>query len=177
MPIDETELASLLQDYVPRSEYDAALDAIEQATREADEHRTAAEQHTGRLSELEKKVRGRNYRDAFDRLRKEHKVRDEVADDVFRLLGIEQDADEPDEKVMRRGLEDFLKDRKHYTAEGTPRPKEIPAGEGAARGRSVAPGEPEMRVTRAQLADAGYMRQNQKMIGEATRAGLLVIDD
>lgn len=188
MPADDgggADLATVLQDYVPRSEYEAALDAINAAYAERDEAVKGREADSARLKDLETKHRSRAYRDAYDKVRKDDsrthlRVKDEFADDVFRLLELQQDQDEPDSGKIASALEAFLKqgDRsKSYLQTDPPKKTVLEPGEGSARGRSVAPGEPELRVTRQQLNDAMYMRDNQSRIAQATRAGLLVIDD
>jgi len=169
------ELAAILQDYVPRGDYETALQAIEDAVTERDEFRAEIEELRPRAQELEKKHRARSYRDAFEKVRK-GKVRDDLADDAFRLLELAQDADEPDEGAIGKALDGFLKDRKHYSPEST-KPREIPAGEGHSRGSHTRPGEPEMRVKRTELANALWMRENQGRVAQAQKAGLLVIDD
>jgi hypothetical protein len=178
---DETssaaDIATILKDYVPRSDYEAALEALQTATEETETARTEAGKHTERMSELEKKVRGRSYRDAFEKLRKDARVKDEFAQDAFDLLKLEQDKDDPDEKAMKSALNDFLKERKHFVSEEGVKPKVIPAGEGSSRGKSVAPGTPEFRVSYQQRNDALWMRENQESMRQAHRAGVLVLDD
>jgi hypothetical protein len=170
------DIAQVLQGYVPIDEYNATLDALQAAIEERDSARTEGTKHSGRIKDLEGKVRGRAYRDAYDKVRKEHKVGDKFADDVYKLLGIEPDSDEPDEKAIGKALGEFVKDRPQYL-DTQSAPKSLPAGEGATRGRGGSPGEPEFRVGRRQLGDAGWMRDNQGRMLEAKRAGLLVIDD
>jgi hypothetical protein len=174
---NNAELATILQDYVPRADYEAALDGLNQAISERDEHRAAAEKHTGRLGELEKKLRGKTWREAYSKIAKDLKVDAKFEDDVYDLLKLDPDADEPDEKGLRRTLEKFLDGKKHFQAAEAPAPKQIPAGEGFGRGRSVAPGEPELRVSREQRNSAIWMRDNQSRMLEAKRAGVLVLDD
>jgi hypothetical protein len=174
---DTSELAALLQDYVPRSDYEAALEAVDGAVREREEHRAAADKHTGRLAELEKKLRGRTWRDKFRELAK-GKVKADHEDDVYELLKLQEDADEPDAKALGKQLDDFLEKRGAYkAAKADGRSKEIPAGEGSGRGRSVAPGQPEFRVTPKERGDALWMRENQARFNQAAKDGTLVMDD
>jgi hypothetical protein len=182
MAADNADLAAILADYVPRGEYEEALAALDETVRERDELRAGSEATTKRLEELQKKYRTRSFKDAYEKVRRSLKVKDESADDVFELLKLEQDKDDPDEGLIRSNLEAFLEDRKHYLAqEESPRDRQrreaIPAGEGATRGASTRPGEPEMRVTRQQLGNALWMRDNQDRLLEAKRAGTLVIDE
>lgn len=172
------DMADILKDYVGLDEYNATLDALNEAIEERDKLRADGEKHSGRVKELEGKVRGRSYRDAYDKARKELRIKDEFADDVFKLADLKMDADEPDEGAIRKTLEAFVKDRRHYLdTEERPAKKALSAGEGASRGQSGRPGEPEFRVTNAQLKDAGWMRDNQGKMLEAKRAGLLVLED
>lgn len=178
MPEDSSiDIAALLADYVPKADYEAALEAINEAIAERDAARGDAEKHTTRLQDLEKTLRGRTWRDAFDKIADEAKVKKSMRGDVFDLLKLAADNDQADEPGIKTALQAFLKDRPDYVDSAPPRPTTLPAGEGSLRGRSVAPGEPELRVTRQQLNDAVYMRDNQSRISAATRAGLLVIDD
>jgi len=181
MPPESTggaDIAALLQDYVPRAEYEAALSAIESAVSERDEAITQRDQHTTRLKDLESKVRGRSYRDAFEKLRKDAKVRDDFADHVFKLLELPQDRDEPDERDIRSKLDAFLKDNKAYVGPAEPeKPRTLERGEGSTRGKPGAPGEPEFRVRRSELNSARWMRDHQDAVHKATQAGLLIIDE
>lgn len=181
MPQSEAaDVAALLTDYVPRAEYEAALDAISQASRETEEFRTQDTQRSSRLKELEGKVRGRAYRDAFEKARKEdgRKVKDEFADAVFKLLDLKQDADEPNDRDLRNALDGFLKDNKGFVDDGKSSTRQpLEPGEGAVRGKSIAPGEPQLRVKMSELNNASFMRQNQAAVHAASKAGLLVIDD
>ena len=179
---EQADIAAILADYVPRADYEEALAALTELEEDRNTHRTAADDRGKRLEDLEKKYRGRSYRDAFEKVRKAAKVKDEMADDAFRLLGLEQDEDDPDEAKISRALDAFLKERKHYiTPEESPRDarrrEQLEAGEGATRGASGRPGDPEMRVSYKQLNDASWMRDNQGRMLEAQRAGLLRIDD
>lgn len=173
------ELATILQDYVSRSDYSDALEAVEAAIAERDEARSAATKHTDRLAQLEKMVRGRAWRDAFETARKDAKVKDDVADDVYRLLGLAEDDDEPDSKQIGKSLAEFLKTRGHYVASDKPgdgKPARIPAGEGSDRGRSGSPGDPEFHVSKQQRNDALWMRDNQSKMNTAAKAGLLRLE-
>ena len=85
---------------------------------------------------------------------------------------------------MTKAIDAFLDKKTSYKHAAEPeaekakeRPKEIPRGEGGARGRSVAPGEPEFRVSSKERNDALWMRDNQKKFQAASSAGLLVFDD
>ncbi len=171
------DIAAILADYVPKADYDAALEALQSANDEGTTHRTTAEKSTARIAELEKTVRGRSYRDAFTKLAKDAKLKKEMTDDAFDLLKITQDKDEPDEKAMKAALDDFIKDRKHYVQEEETKKKTIAAGEGSTRGRSTSPGDPEFHVSPKELSDANWMRQNQGKMQEADKAGLLVLSD
>ncbi len=173
------DIATLLADYVPKADYEAALEALQAATDAAETQGTAAETHAARVAELEKTVRGRTYRDTFNKLAKEAKLKDELADDAWELLKVAQDKDEPDEKAMKAALSEFLKapNRKSYVNEDEPRKKTIPAGEGSARGRSTSPGDPEFHVSPKDLNNASWMLLNQGKMREADMAGLLVLDD
>jgi hypothetical protein len=171
------DIAELLKDYIPRAEYEATLEALDATVKERDEHRTAAEKHGGRAAELEKKVRARSARDAFDKVADKLKIDGKFKDDVFRLADVPTDADEPDAGAIEKHLSAFLKEKPHFLAPEPTKPKTIPAGEGHSRGPSVRPGEPELRVRRTDLGNALYMRDNQKRIAEAQKAGVLVIDD
>jgi hypothetical protein len=177
MALDNESLASILADYVPKAEYESTLEALNALAEERDELAAERTKSAGRVSELEKAVRSRSYKDSYDRMAKELKIKDEFKDDVYRLAGVEEDADEPDEKGLRRHFEKFLESKKHYTQQEPERPKSIPAGEGHGRGRSVSPGEPEFRVTRAQRNDASWMRQNQAAFQAASKAGAVIFDD
>lgn len=179
---EDSYLPQLLKDYIPRGDYEEALAALEEIAAERDQLRTDHEAVSKRAKELETKHRDRTYRDAFEKVRKDMKVKDSLADDAFRLLDIERDKDEPDEGRIKGALEKFLKDRKDYLQqEETPRERarkaEIPAGEGAARGSAGRPGEPEMVVSRKQLADALWMRDNQHKVLAAQKAGNFRLED
>lgn len=181
MSTEHADLAAILQDYVPRGDYEEALHTLEEVIGERDRLRTDHEGSTKRLQDLEKKFRHRSYRDAFEKARKDRKVRDDLADDVFELLKLEQDSDDPDEKAIGKALDEFLKTRKSYLQqEESPRERQrqsIPSGEGAARGKSVSPGEADFVATRSQLADALWMRQNQNRVAQAQAEGRFRIDD
>lgn len=172
-----SDIAAILADYIPRAEHEQLLDSLNQVLEERDTHKAAAEQHTARLAELEKTVRGRTYRDAFNKLAKDAKVKDEHADDVFELLKLEQDADEPDEKAIGKQLSKFLESRKHLIESAEEKPKKIPAGEGSERGRSTALTEPEFRVSQRESNDAVWMRRNGDAFRQAAKAGTLVLDE
>ncbi len=171
------DIAAILADYVPKADYEAALDALKSATDEGGTHKTTSEKHAARVAELEKTVRGRTYRDTFNKLAKEAKLKDDLADDAYKLLGLTEDKDEPDEKAIAASLKEFLKDRKHYVDEADPKKKTIPAGEGSTRGRSTSPGDPEFHVTQRELNDATWMRHNQSKLQEAEKAGLFRLQD
>lgn len=174
---NSADIAAILRDYVPRSDYEAALEAIEAAITERDEAHAAASKHTERLTTLEKAHRNRTWRDTYSKIADELKVNPDFKDDVYDLLRLEPDADEPDPRTLRKTVEDFLGKRPgKYTAEKAA-PKRLEAGEGATRGASVRPGEPEFRVTREQRTSAVWMRENQGKMLEAQRAGALVLED
>jgi hypothetical protein len=175
--VDVADMAAVLRDYVPRADYEGALEALNAAIGERDEHRTAAEKHTGRVTELEKKLRGKAAREAFERAADKLKIDPKFRDDAFRLAEVPADADEPDMGAVEQHVSRFLKDRPHLIQQEPAKPKTIPAGEGSERGRSTAPGEPELRVTRQQMGDAVFMRANQGRVAAAAKAGLLTVDD
>ena len=170
------EIAGILKDYVSLDEYNATLDALNEAIQERDRLRGESEKTSGRVKDLESRVRGRAYRDAYDKVRKDLKIKDEFADDVFKLADLEQDADEPDEKAIRQALDGFVKDRKHYL-DTEDKKRTLPAGEGGSRGKSTGPGDPDFWVSYKQLNDLAWMRENQGRMLEAKRAGTLVIDE
>jgi hypothetical protein len=172
-----SEIAEILKDYVPRADYDRALEALDEVTRERDTHSTELEKHRGRVGDLEKTVRGRAAKDAFAKVVDKLKIDQRFADHVFELAKVPADADEPDAAALENHVGAWLKQNPAFVRTETAKPTTIPAGEGHDRGRSVRPGEPELRVSRAQLKDAVWMRENQQRVGEAQKAGLFVLED
>jgi tetratricopeptide (TPR) repeat protein len=171
---ESADIAAILADYVPKADYEAALDALSEATTTRDAHKGDIDKHLGRLTELEKKLRTKAAREAFEKAAEKLKIDPKFKDDIFELAKIPADSDEPDLGAIERHVSKFLEAKPQYAQS---RPTKIEAGEGFERGRSVQPGEPEFRVTRKQLGDAVYMRENQSKVAAAAKAGLLVTDD
>lgn len=176
----DNELAAILADYVPRSDYEEAIQAL---TELDDTHKTTSKEledlrgtHTTaakRLEELEAKTRGRAYQDTFREVSK-GKVKEGMEDDVYQLLGIKHDADEPDPKAMEAALKAFLEKKPAYLA-GEPAKKKLATGEERSRGSYAQPEEGTFSVTRAQMKDGAWTRQNGAKVAAASEAGLLQI--
>ena|ERR1017187_1369004 len=171
-----SEIASLLADYVPKADYEATLDALNTALTERDTLKTGHDAHAKRVGELEGKVRSRAARDAYDKVADKLKINPDYKDDVFALAKIQMDGDEPDVKAMEKHLSTFLGDNKRF-AIAEDKPKKIAAGEGSGRGSSGSPTEATMKVSRSQLANAVWKRENQQAVAKARQAGLLEIEE
>jgi len=171
------DIAALLQDYVPRADYESTLEALESTVKERDTHKADLEKVTGRSAEIEKKLRGKAAREAYGKAAEKLKVDPKFRDDLFDIAKVPADADEPDQTAIEKHLAAFLKEKPAYITPEPSKPKTIPVGEGSGRGQSVRPGEPELRVKRSELANAMFMRDNQAKIREAQKAGVFVIDD
>ena len=122
----DSELAEILKNYVPRSEYDSVLDAFNELDGEHTKLKSQLEssskhgdpaKHLERIKELEGKVRSRSHRDQFDKLAKELRIKPEFAEDIFDLAKFDMSKDEPDAKAMGKHLKDWLEakeSRKNY---------------------------------------------------------------
>jgi hypothetical protein len=86
------------------------------------------------------------------------------------------DGDEADVKAMEKHLSTFLGDNKRF-AIAEDKPKKIAAGEGSGRGSSGSPTETTMKVSRSQLANAVWKKENQQAVAKARQAGLLEIEE
>ena len=171
------ELATILQDYIPRAEYEQALDALNTLESERNTHRDELAKYKPRAEQLERKLRERSARDAFNAVADKLKIDPKFRDDVFQLGKFEVEGDEPDVKAMEKHFATFMDGKDHYKQTDAPKPKTIPAGEGAQRGQSTSPGVPRYQATRQQMRDAVWMRDHQKEVTEARRAGVFELID
>lgn len=127
-------------------------------------------------------LRGDRHKAAFERAAAKAGVKPDAVGDLYSLLGLTADADEPDEKSIAKALEKGLETRpwaKAETKADEPKetkeaPKKLAPGEGANRGQSgSAPGT--LTVSKADLGDWEYMQKNQAAVSAAAAAGTLVI--
>lgn len=158
--------------------YDAALQEIDAANKEREEHgkfKSAAEKSAARLAELEAKVRTRAHRDAVEKLFDEAKVKKDLRDDLFRLADWKAETDEPDEKALKKHFAEVLERRPwaiDQEATGEPKQrKRLETDEPAGRGAQVQDKIGKFRVTRSQIRDPQWMRRNQDAYAAAARAG------
>lgn len=126
---------------------------------------------------LQAKLRGVTHRTAFEKLAAKAGVKPDAVGDLYSLLGLTADADEPDEKAIAKALEKGLESRpwakaetKAETTETTKEaPKKLAPGEGANRGQSgSAPGT--LTVARSDIGDPEYMRIHGAAIAAAGSA-------
>jgi hypothetical protein len=179
-PSGAAELAGILQGYVPRADYEAALESLNQTISERDKHKGDHETAGKRLAELEGKLRALSARKAFDQAADKLKIDPRFRDAAFKLAELPADADEPDQAAVEKHLAAYLKEGgKDFLLppDAGKERKTLPRDEQGSRGSSVKPNEPDFRVSNKNLRDAMWMRNNQKQLSEATKAGLLVIED
>jgi hypothetical protein len=189
-----TDVASVLKDYVPRSEHGEALDAVNQLTAENTKLKAALEKigdpkkMTDRLAELEGKVRDRNYRDAYKGLVEDLKINPEFADEVFELAKLTIDADEPDLKAMKGVLKDFLELKPKFKLAENDAPADAdqvvtdkakpaakPRLQTAEEGRGSQLNAPnKLRYRGSDLSDPAWMAKNASAYAEHAAAGTLV---
>jgi hypothetical protein len=175
------EIGAMLENYVPRGEYESVLEALNAATEERDTHRTAAETHSGRLKELETKLRGKAAREAYDKAAEKLKINPKFREHAFKLAEIPANADEPDAAAIEAHVQKWLTANPDFVeqAPAAPeRPKTLERNEfDSGRGRSVSPGSQRFQVTRKEMADAVWQRQHGADFNAASKAGLLDILD
>lgn len=180
-----------LKDYVHISQYeqlqasyDAALDEIEAANKEREEHgkfKASAEKSAARLAELEAKLRTRTHRDAAEKVFEESRVKKHLRDDMYRLSEWKADADEVDEKALRKHFAEVLERRPwaidQEAAGDKPAKKRLDTEEPAGRGPAVSDKPGRFKVTRQQIRDPKWMRHNQDRYAEAIRSDSLDLVD
>jgi hypothetical protein len=170
----QSELANILANYVPKSEHEAVLDALNASDEEIKTLKgklDAAEKDSGksskRLAELEAKVRGRAHRDAWDRISADLKVNPDFKDDVFELAKWESDSDEPDEKAMRKHFAAFLESKPRYVkADDEPAPKaRLKTDDEGGGQRAATTGK--FRYRSSDLANSDWMFRNGDAFSKA----------
>ena len=135
---------------------------------------------------LKQQLRNNNHRDAFRRLAKAAKVRDEGIDDLFSLSGWKADKDEIDEIAMGKLLDELRGKKALFfdnsgdgdTAGDVPLPvsKRVPAPD---RGATFDRGKSGVRLTGKELADPAFMLdpKNKEMILAAAKEGRINLPD
>lgn len=180
---DPKDYVHIAQHEQLQAAYEAALEEIEAANKEREEHgkfKSAAEKSAARLAELEGKVRTRAHRDAVEKLFDELKVKKELRDDLFRLADWKADSDEPDEKALKKHFGEVVERRPWAVDQEAPadaKKKRLETDEPAGRGASVQDKIGKFRVTRSQIRDPQWMRKNQDAYAAAARAGEIDLVD
>jgi hypothetical protein len=198
----DDSIAAILKDYVPRSEHEQVLDALSSLDEENGQLKgqlarfegVDPDKLNGRIKDLEGKVRGRNYQDAWESVAEKLGIDDDFRDDVFESLKLPNDKDEPDAKALEKHAREWLdakESRKKYlkpAEEGdapaggtTPqagdkgRPADRPrlhAEDEAGRGGAVAGGK-MFRYRSENLSDAEWMKHNAVEYARAAAEGRL----
>lgn len=179
---NDSSIATILEGYIPRTEYERTLEALDEAMTELETHRGSAEKHGLRVTELEKIVRGRSARDAYDKVADKLHIDKRFRDHAYKLAEIPADADEADAAAVEAHVQKWLTANPDFVeqAPAAPeKPKTLERNEfDAGRGRAISPGNPRMQVTRKQMADAVWQKQNGEAFNAASKAQMLdIIDD
>ena len=113
------DIAKLLERYVPKAEFDQALDLINEVT----EHNTKLAAEVKRLSARDTERGTRANRAAYDTLAKEFKVNLDFADEVFELSGLASEKAELEPDAIKAKLQPFLEAKPKFLAKEPPAPK------------------------------------------------------
>ena len=162
-------LARLRAERAEIAEYAADLEAkLEKAPKQED------------FDKLRGQLRGDRHRAAFEKACDEAGVRKDARADLYDVLKLQADADEPDAKAIAKAVKEGVESRpwakeaaKETAKEGAnhdTKPERLPAGEGSARG-SLDKRVGGLKVRSADLSDPHYMLINQKAIADAVKAG------
>jgi hypothetical protein len=150
---------------------------------------TARQAAEARRDELEKKLRGRAHRDAFEAVADALKVKKDpsVRKALYNLAGWAEDSDEPDAKAMRKYFAPHVEECQSWALDGDEAPAKKPDVEleedeetdkpdaTAARGGGSKAPHGKFKVTTSQVRDPKWMRANQARYAEASASGNLFL--
>jgi hypothetical protein len=129
------------------------------------------------------KLRSTVHRQAFKDKALAARVDPKAVDDLWKLAGYEPEGDEPDDEAIDglvKAAQEvrpyaFLKDEPPADEPKPPPRLKKPIDDG--RGRPPASNPAKFQVTRRQLADGVWMRENQPRVREAQKAGTFELVD
>ncbi len=188
----QEQLAALTAE---RESLHSALVQIGAERDELQDHLQSPDELTAELTALKQQIRDRAHKDVFAKLAKDAKVKEAAIEHLWKVSGVNAEADEPDEKAladvvkrlkteadyafddveppnMREAREAAERQTREWSGKkhGLPAPGEVPAG-GGRSGRNQ--GGDGTIVTADMRADPKFMLdpKNKQLIGDAAREG------
>jgi hypothetical protein len=153
-------------------ERDQARADSEKAKSKYDDSKLKAE-----MESLKVQLRDTKHRTVVDRHLAEAGIRPEARDAFYKLAEYKAEGDEPDEARVKAFVEEAKGKLGYLFGEPEPADKGGGPGPGRGQGASAGGGNGKFRVTRAQLADPHWCRENHDRRKEAMKAGTMEIVD
>jgi hypothetical protein len=151
---------------------DEATGKIEAVKSKYDDSKLKAE-----VDRLKGEIRESKHFTKLSELAKAKGVRPDAVEDLRRLTEYKAEGDEPDEVKINALIDEQKSKRPFLFGEPAPEGGGTSPGPGRGQGGSAGGGNGKFRVTRAQLADPHWCRENHDRRKEAMKAGTMEIVD